>query len=147
MCAGRVGAQWWAMRSASDIRRWVGRLILVIFMVVHAPVSGVMTAAQAAAHGDPAGAGTMVICVGGSFEEVRVPGGADPGSTASHECLCPCATLGAESVLVFTPSAWLEAFQATDLGQAEWAAHPGPSLAPPPQSGRGSPRSPPFSFI
>ncbi|MCP5084024.1 MAG: hypothetical protein GY948_20235 [Alphaproteobacteria bacterium] len=135
------------MRTASDMRRFLGKLILVLFMVIHAPVSGVMTAVQAGTHGDPAGAGMMVICLDGNFAQIEAPDGPRPNSTGGHECLCPCATLGAKSVLDARPSPSVLILREREPGRVNWIAEAGPFLAPPPQSGRGSPRSPPFSII
>ena len=108
------------MQSASDIRRFLGKLILVLFMVIHAPVSGVMTVAQAGPHSDPAGTGMMVICLDGSFSEIEAPGGPQPSSTGANECLCPCATLGAESAPDYRPSPYVVILQETEIGQVDW---------------------------
>ncbi len=135
------------MQSASHIRRFLGKMILVLFMVIHAPVAGVMTVAQAGTHSNMAGTGMMVICLDGSFAEIEVPGGPQPNSSGAHECLCPCATLGAESTLDYRPSPYVVILQETEIGQVNWTADAGPFLTPPPQTGRGSPRSPPFSNI
>lgn len=135
------------MQTVTDIRRILGRLILVLFIFVHAPVSGVMTAAHALTHDSPAGAGMMVICLDGQFAQIDVPGGLTPTSTGGHECLCPCATLAAKSMLDARPLPYTVILQEVSLGHVHWIAETGPIPAPPPQTGRGSPRSPPFSHI
>ncbi|NNF79644.1 MAG: hypothetical protein HKN05_16595 [Rhizobiales bacterium] len=135
------------MQCASDIRRFLGKLILVLFMVIHAPVSGVMTVAKAGPHSDAAGTGMMVICLDGSIAEIEAPGGPQPISNGVHECLCPCATLGAESTLDYRPSPYVVIVQEAEIGQVDWIADAGSFLTAPPQTGRGSPRSPPFSNI
>ena len=133
------------MARASDIRRFLGRLILVIFMVMHAPVSGVMTAAQASGPGG-AGAG-LVICADGSFTEIEVPAGQHPAGTAAHDCLCPCATMCAKSGLAANAGGMALVFLEREIGRANMRLDAGPVQTQPPQTGRGSPRSPPSSFI
>lgn len=135
------------MQTVSDIRRILGRLILVLFIVVHAPVSGVMTAAPVLAHGSPTSAGLMVICLDGQYKQIDVPGGPTPTSTGGQECLCPCATLAAKGVLEARPSPDVLVLQDIAARQVHWTAETGPIPTPPPQTGRGSPRSPPFSSI
>ncbi len=135
------------MGSASDIGRLAAKLILVMFMVIHAPIIGVMTAANAVPNSDPLGAGVMVICLDGNFAEIETPGGPHPGGMGAHECLCPCGTLGAKSALDIRPLPYVLIFQDRDLGRVDWVADAGPVLTPPPQTGRGSPRAPPFSQI
>ena len=145
MGAGLCCAQWWGMASAPDIRRFLGKLILVTFMVMHAPVSGVMTVAQAAG---PGGLGTtLVICVDGSFKIVEAPATPHPAGTAAHDCLCPCATMGAKSVLAAAAGGAAVVFLDREIGLADLPRHSGRVQTQPPQSGRGSPRSPPFPLI
>ncbi len=126
----------------SHLVRALGHFLLALMLVVHAPVTGVM-AAHAPDHGTGQG---LVICLDGSFAEIDFP--ADPGSreTGSHECLCPCGALTGGKVIVggSAEAAWLVA---PDLLQDQSPQQSGPLHAQIPQTGQGSPRSPPQTSL
>lgn len=138
-------AQWWGMASTADIRHFLGRLILVIFMVAHAPVAGVMSVAQA--HSADAGAGTLVICVDGSFKEIEAPVTPHPSGTAAHDCLCPCATLCAAGALAADTGDGVAVVLEREISSVERPHRVGLAPVQLPQTGQGSPRSPPVFFI
>ncbi|MEM8687302.1 MAG: hypothetical protein AAGF81_08235 [Pseudomonadota bacterium] len=129
------------MISRSHIRRALGHFLLALMLVVHAPIAGVM-AAQA---GHGAGQG-LVICVDGHFAEIDFPAEPQSEKTGAHECLCPCGTLSAGKVIA-GGSALGADLRAKDLRRAQLPHQTRALRAQMPQTGQGSPRSPPQASL
>lgn len=128
----------------------LSKLIFVIFLVVHAPISGVLTAAQALAPGGEAGPAGMVICAGDGFKLVAAPegpGGPGQADFGVHECLCPCATLCGTTAAPAPMSVATLLVAPVEARPIAWPAPSGLTSFWPPHAGQGHPRAPPASNI
>lgn len=138
------------MRTARPDLTLLSRLILVIFLIAHAPIAGAMTAAQAGGASGDVGPAGLVICTDDGFKQVAAPEGSGPlerGDVSDHDCLCPCATLCAAPALPAPASA---AALLGDVGEARqiiWPVRVGLAGAWPPHAGPAHPRAPPASIL
>ncbi|MEM1198806.1 MAG: hypothetical protein AAGI06_05790 [Pseudomonadota bacterium] len=130
------------MISRSHMRRALGHFLLVLFLVVHAPVTGVM-AAHEPDHGTGQG---LVICLDGSFAEIEFPAGPGSQESGGHDCLCPCGALTGGKFIVNT-SATAAGLLALTSRQDPLPGQAEALRAEMPQTGQGSPRSPPFASL
>ena len=129
------------MTCRSHIRRALGHFLLVLFLVVHAPVTGVM-----AAQPEHGGGQSLVICLDGSLAEIAGPAGPASEETGAHECLCPCATLSDAKFITGGCASAAELLE-PDLQQEHLQQQTGALNAQMPQTGQGSPRSPPHALL
>ncbi|MEM7428161.1 MAG: hypothetical protein AAF441_18870 [Pseudomonadota bacterium] len=129
-----------AMTGMTKIEQKLASVLLTLFMILHAPFAGLMTAHAAV----PSGGGPLVICAGDGFTQVP---GTDRAILPAHaeDCLCPagtpCSGADASGAAAAFP---LRLPPLMLLGQGAQEQSPAVS-----KSGwrPGTPRSPPMRFI
>ncbi len=67
------------------------RILLAIFMIAQAPLSGAMAAHMFVAQSDPSGLGAFVICSSDGSRTVAWQGSQSHGEKSQTGCFCPCA--------------------------------------------------------
>ena len=77
--------------SSAESARVMRRILLAIFMIAQAPLSGAMAAHMFVAQSDASGLGAFVICSQDGSKTVAWPGSQFDEEESQTGCYCPCA--------------------------------------------------------
>lgn len=80
-----------AMMSSAESARIMRRILLAIFMIVQAPLSGAMAAHMSVAQADTSGPGEIVICSHDGPKSMAWSGSQTHDEKSKTGCYCPCA--------------------------------------------------------